>query len=164
MTKPFTLREKLRILVNHRALVVQDGAFVPIGRFVFGTMNAHGRWRRLRKAGCAVKCACGCAVWARLDDIDFDHIQEHAAGGPTVIGNGRPLRRRPCHAKKSAASMAVTGWVTRTRRKLRVREKSEIGQGSGDTRTRSSFPSRGFQKGRRPLKSRPSPQRQEARP
>lgn len=164
MTKPFSTKQKLRILVWHGAVALHRGEFVPIARLPFGTMNAAKRYARLMVAGCAVKCACGCEVWAKLQDIDFDHDRDFVSGGPTVIANGRPLRRQPCHAAKSARARAVTGKVTRARRKLRVREKPTSRDGDQPSppqraRTRSSIPSRLF-----PKVSRPFPQRREARP
>ena len=162
MTQPFSLAQKLRILVNHRALVAVDGEWVAIARFAFGTMNAASRWRRLRRAGCAVKCGCGCGIWARLEDIQFDHERQHAAGGSTVIANGRPLRTAPCHAAKSASEQAVTGWVVSVRRKFRVRDKEEMREArQGAARSAWASRTRGLLS--RALQSRPFPKRFEVR-
>jgi hypothetical protein len=137
VTKPFSSLKKYRILVNHGALVVVDGAFVPIAKVAFGTMSRTKRYALCRKWGAAVRCACGCGVWARLSDVDFDHVKEHVSGGLTAIANGAPLRRQPCHAAKSAVMAAVTGKVRKVRRKLTL----------GIARKpRRSWGSRGFDK------------------
>lgn len=120
MTKPFSPRQKYRILVAHGALVLVGGELTPIARVVYGTLSETKRFAIVKRLGAAVRCACGCAVWASLSDIQFDHERQHAAGGLTSIGNGRPLRARPCHAEKSAAEQAITGKVTSVRRKLSV--------------------------------------------
>lgn len=166
MTKPFSTPQKLRILVAYGALMREGDGWVPIGQYRFGTMNKAKRYAIAKRAGCAVKCACGCETWAPLQDIEFDHDKDHANGGPTVIANGRPLRRTPCHAAKTAASQAVTGKITRVKRKLTVRRlEREEGQDleRPDRRTwgRRPFPSRPL-KGSRPMRSRPFPQRHEA--
>lgn len=120
MTKPFTPRQKYRILVTHDAQVIVDGALVHVARYVYGTMSETRRFSMLRDLDCIVRCACGCGVWAQLRDIDFHHVNEFANGGPTAIQNAAPLRRQPCHARLSAAYAAVTGKVRRVRRKLSV--------------------------------------------
>ena len=120
MTRPFTPRQKYRILVTHGAMVLVEGELRPIARVAFGTISETRRYQLARTWGGAVRCACGCGVWAPLGDIEFDHVKEHVSGGPTAIENGAPLRRRPCHAAKTAASAAVTGKVRRVRRKLSV--------------------------------------------
>ena len=120
MTKPFTPRQKYRILVAHDAQVIVDGALVHVARYVYGTQSETRRFAMLRDLDCIVRCACGCGVWAQLRDVDFHHVNEFANGGPTAIQNGAPLRRQPCHARLSAAYAAVTGKVTRVRRKLSV--------------------------------------------
>lgn len=169
MTKPFSPAQKHRILVHNGALVVQDGAFVPIAQVRFATLSLHRRFKLAREWGCAVKCACGCGVWARLQDVDFDHIKDHVMGGPTAIANGRPLRRQPCHAAKSAASQAVTGKVTRVRRKLSVTRRRDAEPSPATTAKRSAWPTRSFTSSKikrriasRPMQSRPFPQRHEA--
>lgn len=163
MTKPFTDRQKVRILVAYGALMRDGESWVPIAQYRFGTMNKSKRLAIARRVGCAVKCACGCETWALLQDIEFDHDKEHANGGATVIANGQPLRRTPCHAAKTAASQAVTGLVRKVRRKLRVRSKDEVWEerhGAGRT---SKPRRRPFPKSRRPMRSRPFPTRHEVR-
>ena len=120
MTRPFTPRQKYRILVTYDAQVIVDGALVHVARYVYGTQSETRRFAMLRDLDCIVRCACGCGVWAPLAETDFDHQHEHVNGGPTAISNGQPLRRTPCHAAKTAASAAVTGKVRRVRRKLSV--------------------------------------------
>lgn len=120
MTRPFTPRQKYRILVTHDAQVIVDGALVHVARYVYGTQSETRRFSMLRDLDCIVRCACGCGVWAQLRDIDFHHVNEFANGGPTAIQNAAPLRRQPCHARLSAAYAAVTGKVRRVRRKLSV--------------------------------------------
>lgn len=166
MTKPFTAAQKLRILVHYRALIVQDGAFVPIARVRFGTMSKSRRFALARQWGCAVQCACGCGVWARLEDVQFDHTKLHALGGPTVLANGRPLRTNPCHQAKTACEQAIVAHCDKLGRKLRVRTKDEVREARANARrpgrplrTRSSFPSRRI--GSSPMRSR-FPQRHEA--
>jgi len=141
VTKPFTPRQKYRILVAHDAQVIVDGALVHVARYVYGTMSETRRFAMLRGLDCIVRCACGCGVWAPIAEIDFDHKHEHVNGGPTAISNGAPLRRQPCHAAKTAASAAVTGKVTRVRRKLSVtiRRNDSPCQGA---RPRRSWPTR----------------------
>ena len=120
MTKPFSPRMKYRILVGHGALVVVDGVFVPIARVAYGTMSETKRFALTRAWGYAVQCACGCKVWAPGQDIQFDHETPHVQTRRSLISDGRPLRRSPCHAAKSAAEQAITGKVTSVRRKLTV--------------------------------------------
>lgn len=141
MTKPFTPRQKYRILVAHDAHVIVDGALVHVARYVYGTMSETRRFAMLRDLDCIVRCACGCGVWAQLRDIDFHHVNEFANGGPTAIQNAAPLRRQPCHARLSAAYAAVTGKVRRVRRKLSV----TIGRNDSPcqgARPRRSWPTR----------------------
>lgn len=146
MTKPFSPGQKFRILVRYCALVLQDGEFTPIAQVRFGTLSTHKRFALCRKWGTAVRCACGCGVWAPLAEIDFDHVKEHVTGGLTEIGNGQPLRREPCHQAKSAIGAAITGKVTRTRRKLSVTLKRDAQH--SPARKRRAWPTR-------PLEGRP---------
>lgn len=142
MTRPFTPRQKFRILVHHEALVLVAGELVPIARVAFGTMSETKRFALAKAWGGAVKCACDCGVWAPLAEIEFDHVKEHVAGGPTAIMNGAPLRRRPCHAAKTAASAAVTGKVRRVRRKLSVTIGLREVSTTSPRTTRRSWPTR----------------------
>lgn len=144
MTKPFSPGQKYRILVRFDALVLQDGAFTPIAQVRFGTLSTHKRFALCRAWGTAVRCACGCGAWAPLAEIDFDHVDEYVKGGPTAIGNGQPLRRDPCHKAKSAIGAAVTGKVTRTRRKLSVTLKRDA-QHSPSSAKRRAWPTRSLQ-------------------
>lgn len=141
MTRPFTPKQKYRILVAHDAQVIVDGALVHVARYVYGTQSETRRFAMLRRLDCIVRCACGCGVWAQLRDIDFHHVNEFANGGPTAIQNAAPLRRQPCHARLSAAYAAVTGKVRRVRRKLSVtiRRNDSPCQGA---RPRRSWPTR----------------------
>lgn len=145
MTVPFSQAQKFRILVRFEAQIIFNGALIPVSRFAYGTESDEKRFRLLRRQlNCVVKCACGCETWAPLRDIDFDHERAHVSGGLTSISNGRPLRRTPCHAAKSASEQEVTGWVTRVRNKLSVttglREDDSI---SPETRpSRRSWPAR----------------------
>lgn len=141
MTKPFSPGQKYRILVHFGALVLQDGEFTPIAQVRFGTLSTHKRFALCRKWGAAVRCACGCGVWAPLAEVDFDHVKEHVSGGWTEIANGQPLRRDPCHYAKSAIGSAVTGKVTRTRRKLSVTLMKRDAQLS-PARKRKAWPTR----------------------
>lgn len=168
MTRPFTPAQKFRILVHHRALIVVDGAFVPIARVKWGTESKTKRFALARKWGCAVQCACGCGVWAVLADVDFDHDKEHVAGGLTSIMNGRPLRRSPCHHAKNARGAAVTGQVRRRKRKLSVTVKRGESLAPAPFKRRS-WPTRSLTNPnvkRRipssPMRSRSFPQRHEA--
>lgn len=159
MTKPFTAAQKFRILVHHRAVVVEDGTFVPIAKVRFGTISKARRFRLAQQWGCAVLCACGCGVWARLDDVQFDHERQHALGGATVLANGRPLRATPCHRAKTAGEQALISHCDKVARKLRVRSKDEVrearqraGRHGRRLQSRSSFPSRRI--GSSPMRSR----------
>lgn len=120
MTRPFTPRQKYRILVAHDAQVIVDGALVHVARYVYGTQSETRRFAMLRDLDCIVRCACGCGVWAHLRDVDFDHETPHVQTRRSLVSDGRPLRRAPCHAEKSAREQKVTGKVTRVRRKLSV--------------------------------------------
>ena len=164
MTKPFTPRQKYRILVAYDAQVIVDGALVPVAHYVYGTQSETLRYRELRlKLNCAVRCACPCATWAPLGETDFDHIKEFVSGGPTAISNGAPLRRSPCHARKTAASAATTGWVRRVKRKLSVTITRDDST-SKESRTRKwSWPQRSFPKSSRPMQSRGFQKRWEPR-
>ena len=141
MTKPFTARQKYRILVTYDAQVIVEGALVHVARYVYGTQSETRRFAMLRDLDCIVRCACGCGVWAQLRDVDFHHVNEFANGGPTAIRNGAPLRRQPCHARLSAAYAAVTGKVTRVRRKLSVTIRRNDSPDPG-ARPRRSWPAR----------------------
>lgn len=142
MTRSFTPRQKYRILVTHGAMVLVEGELRQIARVAFGTISETRRYQLARAWGGAVRCACGCATWAPFGDIEFDHVKEHVSGGPTAIQNGAPLRRRPCHAAKTAASAAVTGKVRRVRRKLSVTITRDAST-SKEARTRKrSWPTR----------------------
>lgn len=143
MTVPFSPAQKYRILVTFDAQIIVDGSLVPVSRYAYGTGNDALRFRKLRRElNCAVKCACGCDTWAPLSEIDFDHVLEHVSGGLTAISNGAPLRRSPCHAKKTAASAATTGWVRRVKRKLSVTITRDDST-SKESRTRKwSWPTR----------------------
>lgn len=127
MSRSFTPRQRYRILVAHAAQVIVDGDLVHVARYVYGVQSETRRYAMLRKLNCVVRCACGCDVWAALRDIQFDHETPHAAGGLTVIKNGRPIRTRPCHVAKSGGEQVTTGWCTRVRRKLRT----QATQGAG---------------------------------
>lgn len=120
MTKPFTPAQKFRILVTYDAQVIVDGALVHVARYVYGTMSETRRFAMLRDLDCIVRCACGCGVWAPLRDIQFDHETPYVQTRRSLISDGRPLRRAPCHVEKSAREQKVTGKVTRVRRKLSV--------------------------------------------
>lgn len=141
MTKPFTARQKYRILVTHDAQVIVDGALVHVARYVYGTQSETRRFAMLRDLDCIVRCACGCSVWAQLRDVDFDHETPHVQTQRSLTSEGRPLRRTPCHAEKSAREQKVTGKVTRVRRKLSVtiRRNDSPCQGA---RPRRSWPQR----------------------
>jgi hypothetical protein len=120
MTRAFTPHQKYRILVNHGAVILRGDEVVRLSRFFWMTGSETKRFGMLRRLNCAVRCSCGCGVWAPLREIDFDHVKEFVNGGLTAIENGAPLRRTPCHEAKTSASAAVTGKVTRTKRKLSV--------------------------------------------
>lgn len=146
MTRPFSPRIKYRILVAHGALVLVGGTLVPIAHVVYGTLSETKRFAIVKRAGAAVRCACGCDVWATLAEIQFDHAKAHVSGGLTSIGNGRPLRARPCHAAKSAAEQAVTGKITSVRRKLSVtlglKPRDDTHQPRPSVRWRRAWPAR----------------------
>ena len=164
MTKPFTPRQKYRILVAYDAQVLVDGALVPVAHAVPGTPSETLRYQVLRlKLNCAVRCACGCNTWAPLHAIDFDHVKDFVSGGPTAIGNGAPLRRSPCHAAKSARAMATTGKVTRTKRKLSVTTGLREDDSPTARTSRRSWPQRSFPKSSRPMQSRGFQKRWEPR-
>lgn len=145
MTRPFSPRQKYRILVAHDAVVIWNDELVTLPRFHWMTMSETKRFGILRRFNCAVRCACGCDTWAPLREIDFDHVKEFVSGGETAIRNGAPLRRSPCHAKKTASSAATTGWVRRTKRKLSVTAKrdddSPVSESTART-VRRSWPTR----------------------
>lgn len=192
MTRAFTPAQKFRILVNHGALALWGGAFLPVSQVPFGTMNLEKRFRNLQRIGGAVKCGCGCDVWARLQDVEFDHIKNWASGGRSTLENGQPLRTYPCHRnEKCAGEQVVTGWVRRVRRKLATRQalyedKDPPRQGSqcaaskvlsvtairrndssvedpcSTARPRRSWPTRSFPKSYRAIPSRPFPKTQRA--
>lgn len=163
MARDFTPRQKYRILVNHGAVILWDG-MIPIERFPWMTGSETKRFGILRRFNCAVKCACGCDVWSPLATTDFDHVLEHVSGGYTAISNGAPLRRSPCHAKKTAAIAATTGKITRTKRKLSVTTGIREGDSRSPARTsHRSWPTRSFPKSSRPMQSRPFPKRWEPR-
>jgi hypothetical protein len=170
MTVPFSPAQKYRILVTFDAQVIVNDTLTPVSRYVYGVVSETRRYAMLRRMNCAVRCACGCDVWSPLGTTDFDHIKEHVSGGPTAISNGAPLRRHPCHAAKTAASAGITGWVTRTKRKLSVttglREDDSILQGDSYPKarpSRRSWPQRSFPKSSRPMQSRPFQKRWEPR-
>ncbi len=147
MTRPFTPAQKFRILVNHEAVMLVAGEAVPVSRFHWGTLSNTKRFAIARRLNCAVKCSCGCGVWAPLSEIDFDHVKEHVSGGLTAIKNGAPLRRKPCHAAKSAEMAAVTGKVRRVKRKLTVTlglrgDPSTSPDDADDRRRRRAWPQR----------------------
>lgn len=166
MTRAFTPAQRFRILIAHTAVVIVNDALVPVSQFKFGTLSDTRRFAMLRRLNCAVLCSCGCDTWAPLWWIDFHHLNEHANGGATVVKNGAPLRRQPCHAGLSAAFAAITGKVTRTRRKLSVttglREDDSLTQKVTRTRKRS-WPQRSFPKSSRQIPSRPFQKRWEPR-
>ena len=121
MTKPFTPRQKFRILVRFDAQIIEAGTLTRGSSYAYGTDNDTKRFRMLRRTlNCAVRCACGCGVWAPLSAIDFDHEIPHAQSQRSLTKDGRPLRRTPCHHAKNAIEQKVTGKVTRTKRKLRI--------------------------------------------
>lgn len=164
MTKPFTPRQKYRILVAHDAQVIVDGALVPVAHYVYGTQSETLRYRELRvKVNCAVKCACGCDTWAPLSAIDFDHETPHVQTQRSLISDGRPLRRTPCHVAKSASEQVVTGWVTRVRNKLSVTTGLREDDSPTARPSRRSWPQRSFPKSSRPMQSRGFQKRWEPR-
>jgi len=164
MTKPFTPRQKYRILVAYDAQVIVGDALVPVARYAYGVVSETRRYAMLRRElNCAVRCACGCGVWAPLSAIDFDHETPHVQTQRSLTSDGRPLRRTPCHVAKSASEQVVTGWVTRVRNKLTVTATRDDST-SKESRTRKwSWPQRSFPKSSRPMQSRPFPKRLESR-
>lgn len=171
MTKPFTPRQKYRILVAYDAQVIVGDALVSVARYAYGVVSETRRYAMLRRElNCAVRCACGCGVWAPLSAIDFDHETPHVQTQRSLTSDGRPLRRTPCHVAKSAVEQKVTGKVTRVRNKLSVTTGLREDDSPTARTTRRSWPtlrrlpSRPFPKGSRPLRSRPFPQHQGATP
>lgn len=142
MTRAFSPRKKYRILVNFGALIIVGDSITLLSQMAWRTESETKRFKLLRHLNCAVRCACGCDTWAPLRDIDFHHVKEHANGGLTEISNGAPLRRQPCHARFSAAHAAVTGKVTRTRRKLSVTTRRNDSLTEEVTRPRKPWPTR----------------------
>ena len=121
MTRPFSPAQKFRILVSFDAQIIVDNTLTNVSRYAYGTERDDKRFGMLRRElNCAVRCACGCGVWAPLSAIDFDHEIPHVQTQRSLISDGRPLRRTPCHVAKSASEQVVTGWVTRVRNKLSV--------------------------------------------
>ncbi len=56
----------------------------------------------LHCAGCEKRVGeCDGKNWTVTEKIQFDHIDNHAAGGRTEIENGRILCVKPCHNAKS---------------------------------------------------------------
>lgn len=118
----FSPAQRYIILVNYGAVVIVNDALLPLPSYHWGTESGTRRFAMCRRLDVAVRCACGCDVWAPIREIQFDHIKEWISGGLTVIGNGAPLRATPCHAGKTAASAALNGKIVRTRRKLATRQ------------------------------------------
>lgn len=124
MTRPFTNAQKLRILVNHRARVVDGGALKPIHQTMWHSMVPSKRMQQLRAMPMAVQCACRGELsplcdgtqWLRLADVEFDHHLAHTFGGATHQENGRPLSRE-CHAVKSSRETKAVRKITRILRK-----------------------------------------------
>mgnify|MGYP003646800049 CR=1 FL=1 len=110
---------KWRVLVNYGAQVWQDGDWHPVQAVRYtGKPTATTKLNAARKAGCRVKCACGCGVWAPLADIEFDHQQARINGGATTIGWIQPLRRDPCHRAKTQTDLRLRDKVKRIREKF----------------------------------------------
>lgn len=166
MTVAFSPAKKYRILVTFDAQIIVGDALVPVARYAYGVISETRRYAMLRRElNCAVRCACGCGVWAPLSAIDFDHEIPHVQSRRSLASDGRPLRRTPCHHAKSASEQKVTGKVTRVRNKLSVttglREIESISQ---ETRhSRRSWPQRSFPKSSRPMQSRGFQKRWEPR-
>lgn len=170
MTRPFSTSQKFRILVRFDAQIIIDGHLVPVSQYAYGTMSDTKRFGMLRRLDCAVRCACGCDTWAPLWSIDFDHETPHVQTQRSLVSDGRPLRRTPCHHAKNAVEQKVTGKVTRVRNKLSVttglREDDSSLQGDSYPKTRTSrrsWPQRSFPKSSRPIPSRGFQKRWEPR-
>ena len=164
MTVAFSPAQKFRILVRFDAQIIVDNTLTHVSRYAYGTERDDKRFGMLRKrVDCAVRCACGCDVWAPLCDIDFDHVKEFVSGGLTAVSNGQPLRRTPCHAEKSAIGAGVTGWVRKARRKLSVTTGLRDDDSPRARPSRRSWPQRSFPKSSRPMQSRGFQKRWEPR-
>jgi hypothetical protein len=110
---------KWRVLVNYGAVIWQDGAWVPVHHVRYtGKPTARTKINAARLAGCQVKCACGCGVWASMGEIEFDHQQARINGGATTISWLQPLRRDPCHRAKTRIDLKIRDKVARIREKF----------------------------------------------
>jgi hypothetical protein len=133
MTRPFSDAQKLRILVNHGAMVIDHGQLKPIHHTLWGSPHATKRMEQLRSMFVAVRCACGGALssscdgtqWLRLADVEFDHHLAHTFGGATHQENGRPLAPA-CHAVKSAGETKAVKKIRRILRKALGKKPKRI--------------------------------------
>ena len=164
MTVAFSPAKKYRILVTFDAQVIVGDALIPVARYAYGVVSETRRYAMLRRElNCAVRCACGCGVWAPLSAIDFDHEIPHVQSRRSLASDGRPLRRTPCHVAKSAVEQKVTGKVTRVRNKLSVTTGLREDDSPTARPSRRSWPQRSFPKSSRPMQSRPFQKRWEPR-
>ena len=164
MTRPFSPAQKFRILVSFDAQIIVDNTLTNVSRYAYGTERDDKRFGMLRRElNCAVRCACGCGVWAPLSAIDFDHEIPHVQSQRSLTSEGRPLRRTPCHHAKSASEQVVTGWVTRVRNKLSVTTGIREDDSPRARNSHRSWPQRSFPKSSRPMQSRPFQKRLEPR-
>src|SRR5207237_1569758 len=101
------------------AMAFYGGAWVAVAQ-VRSTQRptARNRLNLLRKLGCVVKCACGCDVWSTLGETQFDHVSATCNGGPNRVGYLQPLRRDPCHFRKTKGDLQLRDKVKRIREKF----------------------------------------------
>lgn len=141
MTRPFSDKQKLRILVGHGAVILDRGELKPLHHMLWISPTASKRMEQLRGVFMAVQCACRGELspdcdgtrWLRLADVEFDHHLAHTFGGETHQRNGRPLWTG-CHAVKSARETIAAKKVQRIKAKH-----------SGDRKPKRLWPSRKLQ-------------------
>jgi hypothetical protein len=143
MTKPFSIPQKLRILVEHGAVVLEREDLKPLHHLLWVSPSASKRWQQLKPLVVAVRCACQGELsetcdgtqWVPLSLVEFDHHLAHTFGGATHQRNARPLAPE-CHAVKSAREKTAASKADRIRRKRSAKKPA-----------RSRWPSRPLQSG-----------------
>lgn len=151
MTRPFSIAQKLRILVQHGAKVVERGKLKPLHLLFWISPTATKRWTQLKNLPVAVQCACrgelspACngTQWLPLAIVEFDHHLAHTFGGETHQRNGRPLAPA-CHAVKSARETIAVRKVGRIKAKHEGERKPHRKWPTRKLSGRTSWPKRTF--------------------
>lgn len=151
MTKPFSIAQKLRILVEHGAVVLERDELKPLHHLLWISPTASKRWQQLKPLLVAVRCACQGELsatcdgtqWVPLAVVEFDHHLAHTFGGATHQRNGRPLAPE-CHAVKSARETIAFKKVVRIRAKHTGEKKPHRKWPSRKLTGRTSWPKRPF--------------------